>query len=136
MISSEQESIDNAVASFFSIFDNRAGKTPNFDELENMFIDGAFIIKRNDNSLEKMSVGQFILPRKKLLTDGSLVEFNEWETEQETFITMGIATRICKYEKKGLLNGQQYMGKGEKHIQLLLTPYGWKIVSILWEDNK
>lgn len=135
-MSNGQENINNLVTSFFSIFDNRAGKRPDFDKLENMFIDGAFIIKRNDDHLEKMSISEFILPRKKLLTDGSLVEFNEWEIEQETIITMGIATRICKYGKNGILNGQQYIGKGEKHIQLLSMPLGWKIVSILWQDDK
>ena len=136
MISKEQESIDYAVTSFFSFFDNRAGKISNFDELENMFIAGASIIKRNDQNLELMSVREFILPRKQLLIDGALVEFNEWEIEHQTFISMGMATRISKYGKNGLLNGQSYTGQGEKHIQLLLTDQGWKIASIIWEDDK
>ncbi|WP_448563295.1 hypothetical protein [Thalassotalea ganghwensis] len=119
---------------FFSIFDNRDGKTPNFDELKGMFIDGANIVKRHEQHLEVMSVDAFILPRKRLLTDGSLIEFYEWEIEHQTITSMGLATRISTYGKSGLLNGQPYTGQGEKHIQLILTSQGWKIASIIWQD--
>ena len=135
MIENEQEKIDTLITAFFAIFDNHASKIPDFATLEEMFISGASIIKRDGDQLEKMSVPEFILPRKELLTNGSLVEFHEWEIAQETFMTMGIATRICSYGKKGLLNGEPYAGQGEKHIQLILTVQGWKIASILWEDK-
>ena len=135
MIENNQEKIDSLITDFFAIFDNRAAKIPDFAALEEMFILGASIIKRHGDQLEKMSVPDFILPRKELLTNGSLVEFHEWEIAQETFITMGLATRICTYGKQGLLNGAPYAGQGEKHIQLILTVQGWKIASILWEDK-
>jgi len=136
MINDEQKSIGNLVDLFFSIFDNRAGNTPNFDTLKGLFIKGASIVKKNGNQLEKMSVSEFIVPRIKILTDGTLVDFYEWQIKQETYIALDIATHICTYGKNGLLNGEAYSGEGEKHIQLLKTPQGWKIASILWQDHE
>ena len=82
-----------------------------------------------------MSLNEFITPREKLLTDDSLTEFHEWETENQTFVNCGIATRICHFKKKGILNGQPYDGQGEKHIQLVFSNQSWKIASVIWQDQ-
>lgn len=136
MNSYSKKNIDKIISSFFSVFDNRAGKTPDFSKLREMLLNDALITKRNGNDFDFMSVDEFILPRQKLFTNGSLTEFHEWEIEQQTFIDMGIATRICRYGKKGLLNGENYEGSGRKHIQLLNTKQGWKIISVIWEDDE
>jgi len=126
--------IDKVIASYYAVFDNRDGRIPDTERLENIFYPGAIITKRTGNKIEVMTVREFMLPRKELLTNGSLAEFNEWETENETIVNNGIASRISKYEKKGILNGEQFTGKGTKHFQLLSSK-GWKIISLLWEDE-
>lgn len=135
MNSNEQQNIDNLITSFYSIFDNRADKIPDFKALEDMFIAGAIITKRQSSDLDQTSVSDFISPRKEILTNGTLVQFCEWELTQHTIISNGIATRISTYAKQGYLNGQNYSGQGHKHIQLLSTSAGWKIASIIWEDD-
>jgi hypothetical protein len=82
-----------------------------------------------------MALQEFISPREAMLTGGSLVEFHEWETEAKTFVSGVTATRICRYEKEGRLNGEPYAGRGAKSIQMTRTPEGWRILSILWEDD-
>jgi len=132
----QNKQINQFVSSFFSCFDNRSNKAPNFDELKDMFLPTAIICKRTGLSIEEMSVEQFIAPRKELLTNGCLVNFHEWEIEHQSFIQGGIASRICRYAKEGLFNGKPYEGEGNKHIQLVLSCDGWKISSILWEDDE
>ncbi len=126
--------IDEVITSYYTVFDNRDGRTPDIERLENIFYPGAIITKRTGNKIEVMTVREFMLPRKELLTSGSLAEFNEWETESATIINNGIASRTSKYEKKGMLNGEQFTDKGTKHFQLLFAD-GWKIISLLWEDE-
>jgi len=133
---SQNKQINQFILSFFSCFDNRSSKAPNFDELKDMFLPTAIIYKRAGLSIEEMSVEQFIAPRKELLTNGSLVNFHEWEIEQQTFIQGGIASCILRYAKEGLFNGKPYEGEGNKHLQLVLSQGGWKISSILWEDDE
>jgi len=82
-----------------------------------------------------MSLHEFLVPRIKLLNDGSLIDFSEWETESKTTIQGFIATRICSYQKKGILDGEVFLGSGKKSIQVVRTSQKWKIISILWDDN-
>ena len=135
MIDNRQQAINALISTFFSIVDNRAGKKPDLSALNDIFIQGAVIIKRNGNDIDVMSLESFILPRQPLLTNGTLTEFHEWLVEQNTVIKDGIATHICKYQKEGLLNGESYAGAGHKHIQLVLTEGGWKIAAIIWQDE-
>jgi hypothetical protein len=132
---SSQQIIDNIIATFFGVFDNRNGKIPDFDDFYDLFNERATILKREGNGVRPMCLEEFTEPREAMLTDGTLQDFYEWETEHQTVINGGIASRICRYSKSGLLNGEPYAGEGSKHIQLILTSYGWKIVSVIWEDD-
>lgn len=133
--SKDKTEINKVINSFFSVFDNRLGKTPDFNIIYDLFIRKGVIVKKDKSGLEIMSLDEFVKPREILLTSGSLTDFNEWETESTTVIENGIAIRKCKYEKKGLLNGEHYSGRGDKHIQLAKTENEWKIVSVLWQDE-
>jgi hypothetical protein len=70
-----------------------------------------------------------------MLADGTLVDFHEWEIEAETTVLGAIASRRSRYGKSGTLDGAPYAGGGRKFIQLCRTEGGWRIVSILWEDD-
>ena len=82
-----------------------------------------------------MTVESFIAPRKALLTGGRLVDFHEWETEAETHVSGALAVWIGAYRKSGLMDGAPYGDGGTKHISLVLTEQGWRIVSVAWEDD-
>jgi len=127
--------IASLVNAFFAVFDNRDGRVPDLSELDEMFVPGAQITKRDGSDVQHMSLSEFSKPRKALLCNGELQGFHEWQTDQQTYIGAGIATHCCDYQKEGLQNGGYYTGQGEKHIQLVLTAAGWKITSVLWEDN-
>ena len=126
--------IEPLITSFFSVFDNRDDRVPDLSCLGSMFVPGAIITKRDGDQLNVMSLDDFTAPRQTLLTNGTLVDFHEWEIEAQTFVDNGIATRISKYGKEGALNGEPFSGLGMKSIQLVLTDKGWKIASVLWED--
>jgi hypothetical protein len=128
------QDIDELIAGFFSIFDNRAQRAPNFSLLGSMFIPGAIITKCSSDQKDTMSLVDFVTPREVLFEGGTLTDFHEWEVTAQTFVNGVTATRICTYAKEGFLHGQLFSGSGMKSIQLVLTQEGWKILSILWED--
>ena len=43
----------------------------------------------------------FVVPREKILTDGTLTEFSEWEVAERTEIFGTIAHRSSEYRKSG-----------------------------------
>jgi hypothetical protein len=132
----DRAAIDRLTATFFAAFANERGRSPQLDRLRELFVDGAIIARRAGDEVEMMSVDSFIAPRRALLSSGELTEFSEWETESRTVVMDGIACRWSTYEKKGLMRGEPYGGAGRKILSLVRTADGWKIVSIVWEDER
>ena len=129
-----QVALDEVTRVFFGAFTNKHG-APNVDALGKLFIPQAVITKRSSAACEIMTVAQFIAPRLKLLTEGALKDFEEWETSARTEIFGGIAQRFSTYEKAGVIAGQPFTGRGVKTIQFIQLDGEWRISALAWEDE-
>ena len=108
--------IDVVTAEFFDAFDNRGGKAADVARIRQLIIPGGVIVKTGPE-FTVYTVDEFIEPRQRLLTDGRLVEFSEWETSERTEIAGDIASRFGEYRKSGILDGEPFEGDGTKTIQ-------------------
>lgn len=126
--------IDDVVSRFFGEFDNRNGRMPSADALTSLFVPGARIVQDLGDTCVSCSVAEFVEPRIRLLTGGTLVGFHEWETRATTGVTGSIAARRSSYAKRGVLDSQPYEGHGTKLIQLAKVPAGWRIAAVAWTD--
>ena len=127
--------IDDLVARFFAIFDNRDGAVPRLDALMACFADKAVIARHSGSGAELYTVEEFARPRMALLTQGRLLHFHEWETRATTQRFDGIATRTSRYAKSGMLDGNPYAGMGTKCFQLVELDSGWRMASLAWVDD-
>jgi hypothetical protein len=128
------DEIEVLIARFFSAFDNRNG-TPWLRDVTDCFTEKATIVHRTDAGTVLCSPAEFALPRIELLTGGSLLHFREWEVTSATQVFAGIAARISRYRKAGVLNGSEYAGSGTKCFQLAEVGVGWRIASLAWVDD-
>ncbi len=133
--SSDREQIDDIVARFFRAFDNRDGRIPSLTEIASVFVPGAIVVHDTGSRCEHCSVSEFAEPRVRLLTDGGLVDFHEWETENSTHVVGRVAARTSRYRKEGQLNGQPYEGGGQKFFQFAEMAEGWRISAVAWSDD-
>lgn len=131
----DRAQIDEIIARFFGVFDNRNGRIPSLDELTCLFVPGAIVVRGTGSDCEHYSVLQFAEPRLRLLTSGELVEFHEWETESSTRITGLIASRTSRYRKHGTLDARAYGGTGQKFFHLGRLASGWRISALAWSDD-
>jgi len=127
--------IDRLIASFFAVFDNRAGKRADVAGIRDLFVADGLIAKCVAPAPEIMALDDFIEPREELLSNGTLIDFFEVETSETTQIFGHIAQRLSNYEKSGILNGTPFVTRGVKTFQLLQTPAGWRILSMMWDDE-
>lgn len=134
-ISNEKSNIDGLIQDFFNIFTNKEGRIPDWTTLYACCLPETLIIKKCVNAFESYDLDSFMKPRKSLLTDGDLIDFHEWETKEETKIMGEIAQRSSTYNKEGVLNGESFSQSGIKLFQLLKTEQGWKIASVIWQDD-
>lgn len=126
--------IDTVTAEFFGAFDNRGGKAADVGRIRRLVVPGGVIVKTGPE-FTVYTVDEFIEPRLRLLADGRLVEFAEWETSERTEIAGDIASRVGAYRKSGILDGEPFEGGGTKTIQFVRSPEGWRISAFAWFDQ-
>lgn len=131
----DRQSIDGIARTFFSAFDNRNG-APNLDVLRSLFVERGLIIRNTTGAPEVMDVDAFIAPRRAILTDGTLTGFHEEELAARTEIFGNIAQRFCSYRKSGVRNGVPFDARGMKTMQFLRVADGWKLASVVWDDER
>jgi RimJ/RimL family protein N-acetyltransferase len=127
--------LDGLMATFLGAFANPGGARPNVEAIEEVFIPEGMIVSNAGDTPVIYDLRQFIAPREKILTDGTLTEFREWETAETTEIFGSIAHRLSEYRKSGYLNGEWFEGRGRKTTQFVKTPSGWKMSSLAWDDE-
>lgn len=126
--------IDAVTAEFFGAFDNRDGKAADVARIRRLVLpSGVIVITAPEFTV--YTVDEFIEPRRRLLSDGRLVEFSEWETSERTEVSGDIASRFSEYRKSGVLDGEPFEGAGTKTIQFVRTSDGWRITAFAWYDR-
>ncbi|WP_333778243.1 nuclear transport factor 2 family protein [Streptomyces sp. IBSBF 3136] len=126
--------IDAVTAEFFGAFDNRGGRAADVARIRRLVLPGGVIVMTGPD-FTVYTVEEFIEPRLRLLSDGRLIEFSEWETSEHTQIAGDIACRVGTYRKSGIRDGEPFEGGGTKTMQFVRTPDGWRIAAVSWYDH-
>jgi RimJ/RimL family protein N-acetyltransferase len=134
-VSTDKLSINEITKSFFALFTNTNKAQPNWNLLNDICIPEIMLISKTETTHTVYNLVSFIEPRQKILTDGTLTEFEENETQEQTKIIGNIAQRYSTYHKRGILDGKLFEKKGHKFLQFVKTNEEWKISSVIWEDE-
>ncbi|GAA2291743.1 hypothetical protein GCM10010149_43960 [Nonomuraea roseoviolacea subsp. roseoviolacea] len=126
--------IDRLMRAFMGAFTNTGGARPDVGVVRELFIPQGMIIKNVGDELVVYDLDAFIAPREKILTDGTLTGFSEWEVAKRTEIFGSIAHRFSEHRKSGFLDGEWFEGSGHKTTQFVRTPAGWRMSSMAWDD--
>lgn len=127
--------LEAVAAGVYGAFDNRGGHPPDLDRLRALFLPQAAVFRVAAGRVEAMTLDGFLAPRGRILTDGTLQDFHEWEVAAATVRTGALACQQSAYPKAGRLQGVPFEGGGRKLIQLVRTRGRWRIASLLWEDD-
>jgi hypothetical protein len=133
--SGDQADIDRLMGLFMDSFTNTGGRRPDLEIIRELFVPEGRIISNIGNDPVIMDVDAFVEPRRKMLTDGTLTEFSEWEVSQRTEIFGSVAHRFSEYRKSGVRDGAPFEGRGHKTTQFLRTRDGWRMSSMAWDDE-
>lgn len=131
----DKDEINALIEKFFQAFTNKGSQLPDWSIVHQTCMPEVVIIKKVGLEQEIYSLESFIAPRKKLLSNGTLVDFEEWEVRGQSVVFGNIAQHKSDYCKKGVLNGKAFSQSGIKIFQLVKTNLGWRIASLIWEDN-
>lgn len=128
--------IDALVARLYAAFRTRDGAVAPVDTLREVFLPSAVIVKAVGPVPEVFDVTRFIETRRAILTDGDLVDFDEWELDARSERHGHVVHRWSLYRKVGTKDGVAFDVRGVKSLQCVATPDGWRIASLAWDDAR
>lgn len=131
----DEEAIKKAVDEAYRSLSFKQGETLNYDKIQNCFIPQAQFINFRPSKLEIFSLNQFIDNYKRAVTSGYIKSFYEEEIYGRTDQFGNIAQRISSY-KSYMNNMDTVIERGVNSFQLVKTPNGWKVSSIVWDVEK
>jgi hypothetical protein len=122
-------SYEELLAAFFAAVSFKP--RPDYARIRDVFLPNGLLIRPPD----VMDLETFIAPRQASVDSGELTEFEEWEIEGRTDEFGMVAQRWSVYGKRGVRNGEAFEARGKISTQFVLTPEGWRISSMAWDDE-
>ena len=132
----DRAEIADIVRIFFEAFTSGPGCDERMEALRERFLPEAVIVRTGGGEPAVHDVDGFIAPRRKILTDGTLEEFHEWELSGHTELFGDIAHHFCSYAKEGVQASKPIAGRGMKTMQLVRTAVGWRVSGVAWDDER
>ncbi|MBB5868915.1 hypothetical protein F4553_002294 [Allocatelliglobosispora scoriae] len=124
------------LGAFLAAVSFRRGERPGYGRIHDLFLPEGLLIRNSGPAPEVTTVAQFIEPRQATVDSGALTEFEEVETAARTEVFGQVAHRFSAYAKRGVLDGVPFAGAGMISTQCVLTPLGWRISSMAWDDER
>ena len=131
----DKQALDRIVAQFFAAFISNDRGDTRLESVLHLFLPQALIVK-TCGAIAIYSLESFIDPRQKILTDGTLLQFEEHEVMEQTVIFGDIGQRLSVYQKSGVLAGKPFVERGVKSFQFVKIGLDWKIASLCWDDER
>jgi hypothetical protein len=128
--------LDRLTADFFRAVTFEADGAPQYDKIYALFIEAGLLIKNTGATPEISSVREFIEPRAAMVRAGQLTRFREVELSETTVVFGNVAHRFSAYAKSGTMKGVPFEGRGMISSQFVLTPDGWKMSAMAWDDER
>jgi len=131
-----KDELDRLTANFFRAVTFEVGDAPPYDNIYALFIESGILIKNNGTTPEISNVREFIEPRVAMVRAGELTRFREVELSETTVIFGNVAHRFSAYAKSGMMKGIPFEGRGMISSQFVLTPDGWRMSAMAWDDER
>jgi hypothetical protein len=128
--------LQTLIDAFFAAVSFDEGSAPEYGRLRELVVPGGLLIRNSGPAPEVDTVDAFIEPRQALVDSGALTSFAEFETHDITEVFGQVAHRLSTYGKRGVSNGEPFEGAGVISTQFVLTPDGWRISSMTWDDER
>jgi hypothetical protein len=127
--------IDKITGQLYQAISFRRGEKPDLEKFRNLMASDGRLINNNPEPPMILTAEQFIKIYQSRLDSGGLTEFEEKEISHRTELFGKIAQRFSVYESRLEMTAPLPFSRGINSIQFLQMPEGWKVISIIWNDE-
>jgi len=134
-MSTDDAAIKKAVDDAYAWISFKKGSKPDYEKIHDYFMPTAILGFFPNDTLQVLSLEQFVTGYKNMIDQGQIQSFYEEEMYGKTDQYGRIAQRLSSY--KTYINTMDSVSeRGVNSFQLIKTPAGWKISSIIWDTEK
>ncbi len=131
----DDAAIKKAVDDAYAAISFKNGEQPPYDSIKYFFIPQAQLINYISDTAQILSIDDFVKAYKIYIESTKIQSFHEEELYGRTDQFGNIAQRISTY--KTYVNSMDIVKeRGVNSFQLIKTPQGWKVSSIIWDIEK
>jgi len=131
----DEAAIKKAVDDAYSVISFKNGQSPRYDSIKYYFIPQAQLINFITDTAQILSIDDFVKAYKNYVETSKIQTFYEQEIYGRTDQFGNIAQRISSY--KTYINSLDIVKeRGVNSFQLIKTPQGWKVSSLIWNIEK
>ena len=131
----DEEAIHQAVLNAYKVIGFKKGSQPDYEAFKKYFLPDAQLINYRNDSLSIINLDQFLGGYKKLVDSGHIKSFYEEEIFGRTDQYGRVAQRISSF-RTYMNNTDSVTDRGVNSFQLVKTPEGWKVTSVIWDVEK
>jgi len=131
----EEAAIKKAVDDAYAAISFKSGQQLAYDSIQYAFIPQAQLINYITDTAQILSISDFVKAFKNYVETTKIQSFREEELYGRTDQFGKIAQRISTY--RTYINSNDVVKeRGVNSFQLIKTPQGWKVSSIIWDVEK
>lgn len=131
----DDAAIKKAVDDAYAAISFKNGEQPRYDSIQYFFIPQAQLINFITDTAQILSISDFVKAFRNYVESTKITSFNEQEIYGHSDQFGNIAQRISTY--KTYINSTDIVKeRGVNSFQLIKTPQGWKVSSIIWDVEK
>jgi hypothetical protein len=128
--------IDKLTQAFYDCICFNAEHYPKYDHLQELFYGDGKLINGNYDQPLDFTVQSYVQAIMHQIEDGNAVFYSQQEVSDLTEVFGKTAQRISVYEYSSDPAGIEPWKRGVNYIQYIFISGSWKIVSMLWNDEK
>jgi hypothetical protein len=131
----DEAAIKKAVDDAYASISFKSGEQPQYDAIKNYFTPQAQLINFIGDTAQTLSIDDFVKAFRNYVETTKIQSFQEQEIYGRTEQFGNIAHRISSY--KTYINSLDMVKeRGVNSFQLIKTPQGWKVSSLIWDVEK
>lgn len=132
---SDETAIDCLLQELYEVISFVEGGEPNWQRMASLFSPNARITRITPEATDYYDLRGFQEMAKELLELGIFTSFHEREVVRSQSIFGGIAHVLSAYETKQSESAREPFARGVNSLQLIREPDGWRVLSLLWDEE-
>ncbi len=132
----DDQAITKAVHDTYASLTFKKGDTPNYDSIKTHFVPQAQLISCRSDTARVTTINQFVYLFRSFVEADTVYAYSEKEIFGKNEQFGKIAERISTYKAVANSKKKDIAETGVNSFQLIKTPTGWKVSSIIWDVEK